>query len=81
MNRYKATSTLFLAASLTTLSVFVQVVEPSVDIAEELTKTELPRQTPRSVDKMTKSEILELTKKAQNSIANMRSFKFQNHSH
>jgi len=78
LNRFKVTSTLFLAASWTALSVFAQAAEPPVNTTEEVTQAESPRQASKSNGKMTDAEILELAKKAQNPIANMRSFKFQN---
>ena len=69
---------LLLALLLAALPTFAWAAEPPADTAEVAAQTEATQEVPRSDGKMTDAEMLELAKKAQNPIANMRSFKFQN---
>ncbi len=69
---------LLLVLSLAALPMLAWAAEPPADIGEVAAQTEATQEVARSDGKMTDAEMLALAKKAQNPIANMRSFKFQN---
>ena len=69
---------LLLALSLAALPMLSWAAEAAADTDEVAAQTEATQEVARSDGKMTDAEMLALAKKAQNPIANMRSFKFQN---